>query len=290
MKEGFIITFVLIFIVAMNLVYAADCTLDATLINQDPRPAVPGDYVELVFQLTGLENPECKNVYFELVETYPISFDPGVKSIKVSEAGTFTKNFNSNLVIPYKVRVDINALDGDTPLEIRYAFSQSSSLVFPESFTTKDLDLNVKDVRTDFEVFIKDYVPSTNILTLEILNTGESDIEALTIEIPDQSNVAIKGAQRNIVGSLDSNDFSTADFEAIPEAGNIDLIIHYTDEINVRRNINKTVSFDPRFFNDRNDGEKSNLTLYLIILAIIAAVIYYFYRKHKHEKRKKLLK
>lgn len=289
MKRGLIFVVIIISILFLSLVQAQACNLDATLINQDPRPAVPGDYVELVFQLTGLEDPGCQNVYFELIEIYPISFDPGVKSITTTEAGTFTKNFNSNLVIPYKVRVDSDALDGNTPLEVRYAFSSSSSLIFPESFKTEEFDLNVKEVKTDFEIFIKDYIPRTNILTLEILNIGKSDVEALTIEILPQNNIIIKGAPRNIIGSLDSNDFSTADFEALPEAGNIDLIIHYTDEINVRRSINKTVSFDPKFFKDRNTGEKSNSTLYFIIFIIIAAIGYYFYRKRKHEKRKKLL-
>ena len=290
MKRGLTFVVIMISILFLSLVQAQACNLDATLINQDPRPAVPGDYVELVFQLTGLEDPGCQNVYFELIEIYPISFDPGVKSITTTEAGTFTRNFNSNLVIPYKVRVDSDALDGNTPLEVRYTFSSSSSLVFPESFRIEEFNLNVKDVRTDFEVFIKDYLPSTSTLTLEILNIGKNDAEALTIEIPLQSNIIIKGAPRTIIGSLDSNDFSTAEFEALPEAGTIDLIIHYTDEINVRRSINKTVSFDPRFFEDRNTGEKSNFKLYLIIFVIIVVIAYYFYRKRKHEKRKKLLK
>jgi len=290
MKRGFILINVFIFTILINLVSsAATCDLDATLINQDPRPAVPGDYVELLFQLKGLENFDCENIYFELVGRYPISFDPGVDSIITVKAGTYTKNFNSNLVVPYKVRVDSDALDGNTPLEVRYGSSKSTSYVFPESFLTEEFDLNVKDVRTDFEIFIKNYDPKTNTLTFEILNIGKSDVEALTLEILEQSNIIIKGSSRNIIGSLDSNDFSTAEFEAIPEAGNVDLIIYYTDEINVRRSINKTVSFFPEYFKDRSSDEKSNLTLYLIIFVIIVGVAYYFYRRRKHENRKKLL-
>ena len=35
---------------------SASCVLDTTLLNQDPYPAVPGDYVNLVFQVTGLQS------------------------------------------------------------------------------------------------------------------------------------------------------------------------------------------------------------------------------------------
>lgn len=281
----------IIALVLMSFIFptvSAVCDLEASLINQDPYPAVPGDYVKLLFQLKGLEDPSCENIYFELVEEYPISLDPGDDAVIHRAGGTFTKDFESHLTMPYKVRVDPDALNGDTPIEVRYA-STSLATSIPATFHSSTFNLNIQDVKSDFEIFVKEYSPSTNVLTFEILNIGETDIEALTIEILPQEGIIVKGASRNIIGSLDSNDFTTADFEAKPSKGNIDLIIYYTDSINVRRFINKTVMFDPEPFEGRNDGKSSNTTTYLIVLVILGSIGYYFYRRHKKKQEKKKL-
>lgn len=288
MKKGLFVVFVLATFVFPILVSADGCTLNASLINQDPYPAVPGDYVKLLFQLRGVENPSCENIYFELVEEYPISFDPGVDSVTTVKAGTFTKNFNSFLMMPYKVRVDSNALDGDTPVEVRFA-STSLPTSIPKTFLSNEFNLNIEDVKSDFEIFVKEYNPSTNVLTFEILNIGKTDIEALTLEIISQEGIVVKGASRNIIGSLDSNDFTTVDFEVKPSKGNIDLLVHYTDSINIRRTLNKTVYFDPKPFEGRNKGEGGSSTFYLIILIVVGSIAYYFYRRHKRRQEKKKL-
>lgn len=236
-----------------------------------------------MFQLDGVSNPDCKDVFFELKEDYPLSFDPGFNSRITTEGGTYAKDFSSYLIIPYEARIDRDALDGDTPIEVQFG-TVSGSVSFSEEF-----NLNIKEVRVDFEIFVKDYNPATNLLTLEILNIGKNDIEALTVEIPEQENIRVKGAPRNVVGSLDSNDFTTAEFEAVPSEGNINLRIYYTDETNARRSLNKTVQFNPKYF-EGNGDESRGTFIYAVVIMIIAAVAYYFYRRHKKHKRKHLTK
>ena len=53
-----------------------------------------------------------------------------------------------------------------------------------------------------------------NEITIEVLNIEASDIEALTIEIPKQDNIEVKGPNKIVVGDLDSNEYTTAEFEA----------------------------------------------------------------------------
>ncbi|MEK6850524.1 MAG: hypothetical protein AABX85_03040 [Nanoarchaeota archaeon] len=68
--------FVLVgFISLTNFVHAESCSPTVTLLNQDPYPVIPGEYVKLVFQIEGLANSECGKVYFELIEDYPMKFD-----------------------------------------------------------------------------------------------------------------------------------------------------------------------------------------------------------------------
>ena len=187
-------------------------------------------------------------------------------------------------MVPFKVRVDPDALDGDNPFEISY----SEGLINP-ALKLKEFNLFVKDVRVDFELNIKDYDYSTDTLTLEILNIGESDVEAVTIEIPEQENIQVKGSNKNIVGALDSNDYTTADFEATPqEEGLIDLIIYYTDEIGTRRVKEESVYFNPSSFQDRNADKKGvSTSTYVISFLVIFGIAYWIYRRAKKKKHAK---
>lgn len=273
-------------VIALTLIFtlanisAESCDLGVSLINQNPYPAIPGDYVKIVFQVEGVSNPECGTIKFELLEQYPLIFDPGEEPIITINSGVYHKDFSSFLIAPYKVRIDENALDGDNPIEIQYKTG------FNQAYISKQFNLNVEDTRADFEIYVKDYNPITKEIIFEILNTAESDIEALTIEIPKQDNIQIKGAKINIVGDLDSNDYTTATFEATAQAGEIVVKISYTDSINTRRTLEKTVVFEPEYFEDRENGkQKTSIWLYLFWVLVVIFVVRYFLKKRKAKKK-----
>lgn len=261
----------------MQSTSAAACELSVKMVNQDPYPAIPGDYVKTVFQLDGVENPECGNVYIELKEEYPITFDPDQSSRYELNSGTYERDFGSFFLATYKVRVDDDALEGDNPIEIAYGKVGGAELL-------KKFDLYVEDARADFEVFVKNYDHATNTLTLEVLNIAENDVEGLTLEISKQENIEVTGSKTNIIGSLDSNEYTTADFSAIPSEGDINLTIHYTDQTNTRRTLEKTISFEPDYFPEVKKGiSTGTIIFWIVIIAIIAYFVYKRIQKKKHK-------
>lgn len=281
MKSGLIVG--ALFLSLIMLVSAAPCDPSVTLLNQDPYPAVPGDYAKVVFQVEGLSSTECGDVSIELVEKYPITVDPSTpKKISV-KAGTYTTaDYKSFVLAPYKIRIDENALDGETPVEV---VVQRSSGTQSYEFT-----INVEDTRAEFEVYIKDYNYETREFTLEILNIGSQDIKALTIELPKQDNLEVKGANKVVVGDLDSNEYTTADFEAIASDGDIILNLYYTDAINVRRNVTgdtRTVTFDSSYYTDRIADQKTTSKWTYVFYAVVAIlVIWFIVRKFKKKSKK----
>jgi hypothetical protein len=286
MKTNTYLILAISLILSIGLASAEICNLQVSLLNQDPYPAVQGDYVKLVFQVTGAQNPECKNINFQLVPQYPISFDPNVSSEVNFNGGTFVNDYSSNLLVPFKVRVDENAIDGDNPIEIRY--SNGGSSINSSSITTP-FNLNVKDVKTTFEAYVKNFDPSTNIMTVQVLNSGKSGIDALTIEIPQQESIVVKGSNKNIVGSLDASEYTTADFEIVPaNKTTIFLNLYYTDKIGVRRQTNTTVSFDPTAFSGLKSQQTSSSTWIYIVAIIVLIIIYIFYKRYKKNQKKKL--
>ena len=276
MKKSVLIAFVFL---ALFLQVVSACDLEVSMINQDPYPAIPGDYVEVVFQVEGVAAEDCETTTFELLEKYPIVFDPNQQATYMVTAGAYRKDYSSFLVAPYRVRIDEDALDGDNPIEVQYQYGSNAG------FETKTFNLNIEDVKADFEIFVKDYDLTMQTITFEILNIGKSDIEALTLEIPKQDNIQILGSKTNIIGDLDSNEYTSADFSATATQGKIIIKISYTDSINTRRTITKEVEFEPEYFKSINKESKS-WTSYIIYIIIIAGVVYYFYRRHKKKKLK----
>ena len=271
----------LLFISMMSFILAEACQVDVTLLNQDPYPAVQGDYVKLVFQVDGVANSECNAVTFELLEKYPLIFDAGQRRTFSINSGTYTgSNYQDFFMATYKVRVNSDALDGANPIEVRYNYGFDST-------QTKEFDMEVEDVRADFEVVIKDYDYGTHELTLEILNIEDSDVEALTVQIPKQENIEVKGNNRPVVGDLDSNEYTTADFEAIIKDGEIVVDLIYSDAINVRRTVQKTVTFDSSYFTNRKADQKSvGMTTYVIWIAIISGLAWFIWKKIKKKKKR----
>jgi hypothetical protein len=281
MKKSLIASFALLLIVfsTFGIVTAANpCAPQISIINQDPYPAIPGDYVKVVFQIAGLENPNCGMITFGLNENYPIHLDPSTQNPITINAGTYSKDFSSSVQESYKIRLDESALNGENPIEVYYSTGSAS--------VVQDFNITVQDTRADFEINVKNYDFTTRILTFNILNTAKNNVKALTLEIPKQNGIEIKGANRIVVGDLDSNEYTTADFEAILPQGqtNINLSVIYTDSINVRRQMQKEVSFDSSYFTDVST--KSKIPWFWIIL-IVVVVAFFVWRRMKKKKREK---
>ncbi len=286
MKRGiFICTLVLLVLISLNTVKAENnCVLSATLVNQDPYPALSGGYVEVLFQINGVGSACEDGAATDLVLEYPFSLDDGVSERTIKSSTYAGPDGNSNWNVLYKLRIDPNAIEDDYEVELR--FKEGETLNW-DTYSFKKFNITVEDAQTDFEVHIQDYNIAQRNLVFEILNTGNQDIEALTVEIPKQDNILVKGSNRNIVGDLDSNEYTSADFEAIPVQGDIKLNIYYTDSINERRMVEKTVYYDPSYFLDSLENQSSSNTgLYVTLLVIILLAVYFFYRRHKKNKKK----
>ncbi len=274
MKRDVILVILLLFTMSLTLAETA-CDLDIKLLNQDPYPAVPGDYVKLVFQVDGLDSPNCNDMTFELLSDYPIEFNPGEDGFRTFKKVDYIKDYETSLLIPYEIRIDEDALDGVNPIEVRVQSKNDAPI-------TKTFNIKIKDVRADFEIYVKDYNYNMNEMTIEVLNIGDSDIEALTMEIPKQDSIEVKGSNRVVVGDLDSNEYTSADFETILSTGKFKVNLIYSDAINTRRRVEKTVVFDSSYFTNRKANEKTtSMQTYLLLVAVLLLLIYWIFKKIK---------
>lgn len=272
-----------------NFVSAANsdspCALSVTLLNQDPYPAVTGDYVDVLFQVSGV-NDNCQNgAAIDLVLDYPFTIDSGLSYRTIKSSTYAGDGSNSNWNSLYKLRIDENAIEKNYEVELRY--KEGSDLNWDEFFFKK-FNITINSIKTDFEVHVQNYKIVDKNIVFEILNTGDQDIKALTVEIPKQDNIVVKGSNRNIVGDLDANEYTTADFEAMPKEGNLILYLYYTDSINERRMVEKTVYYDSNYFIGSKDNTvPSKVGSYAITVIVLLLIVFFFVRRHRHKKRMK---
>jgi len=274
-----VLAFAMVFSSLMLVSVSAICNLDVTLINQDPDPAIPGEYVEVVFQMSGVENSECGGAIFKIIPGYPFSLDESASPVRELKGHTYVPGYTKVWNIPYNLRIDTDAIKGENKISVKYGSKEINGVQFVEDF-----NITVEDLRVDFIVSIKDYDADNQEITFEILNLGENDIEALTIDIPPQENFVHRGASRNIVGDLDSNEDTTFTFKAEARRGNINLEISYTDGINERRSLNKTAFFEPDYFEKKENGY--SISFYLLVILIILLILNYIMKKLKKRRKR----
>jgi len=282
MKKSVLVLAIFLFVVPL---ISASCELSVQMLNQDPYPAVPGEYVKVVFQMNGTNEPDCGQVFMEVVPAFPFSVESDSTRMTVS-SGTYLTGYDSFILNGYKLAVDDSALDGTNKLKLNYGIRSLSTL-------SKEFDIEVENPMTDFDVSIQDYDAATDTLTLGIVNIGEKDVEALTIEVLNQDNAYVKGTNKIIIGSLSSNDDTTANLELVPKEGEITVRIEYNDQTNTRRTLEKKVYFTKGFIESiKNVPQTKGSYYYLFWLVIVILVIYFvygFYRKKNNNANKKLL-
>ena len=264
---------------------AADrvCDIDVVLLSQDPMPAMPGERVELVFQIYEKAGP-CDGVSFKIAPDYPFALPRGEEG-RIDAPGRrwSSAGYKRDIVTAFKLEVDEDAKDGWHELEVKYA-EEDVSL----KSRSKDVDIRVEDVRTEFEFGIRSYDPANGEITLEILNVGKNDVEALVLEIPQQENIGLIGSNRNIIGILDSNEDTSARFRVSDvEEGEMEVLIRYNDAINERREINETLYFNPDMFVEQiEDVEPPAASFYVALILTVLLVMSW---AHGKRKRKKIL-
>ena len=114
------------------------------------------------------------------------------------------------------------------------------------TFATQAFYIQTADAQTNFDLVIQD---STSTATsIGIANTGENTANSLIVRIPDQAGFRTVGTNGQIVGNLNSGDYTIATFDLVPvtRSNNETLAVEldYTDSIGVRRSIIENVPFN----------------------------------------------
>lgn len=110
-----------------------------TLINQDPDPVEPGQYVDIRFRVENRGTEAAKNVSVELLPAFPFAVVGSArKDLSTLEA---QQKGSEGVIVKYRLRVDGAALEGENQVELRYQVAQGGWVkLSPFNLTVKAQD------------------------------------------------------------------------------------------------------------------------------------------------------
>ncbi|MFA5061382.1 MAG: hypothetical protein WC494_03660 [Candidatus Pacearchaeota archaeon] len=212
--------------------YNYDESFSGTQITQlkyEPYPVNPGEYFKLWIKINlGSSSRDAK---FELLPEFPFSLDSNEKALRSFGSGS------GEVVVEYKIRVDKNAVEGENELKFKYASDGKS-----ENWITGSFDIQIENVQTDFDLIIQE--SSGTDYSIAIANIGKNTANSLIVRIPEQESYKISGTNGQMVGNLESGDYTLVSFSISPIGRNTESLkvqLDYTDSIGERRSLIKEV-------------------------------------------------
>lgn len=157
----------------------------ANFVNQEPDPAEPGSYVEVRFKIENLGSAKATDVIFEVLPEFPFSLDPGESAIRRLGDVEARQVGNNAYIIHYKLNVDVNAVDGNNDLNLRYSQDNGKSWTRLDPFTVR--------------VQSSDAILSVESITLsEEMSAPGSEVE-MKIKVKNLANSLLKDVKVNLV-------------------------------------------------------------------------------------------
>lgn len=317
----------LIFIIASILIVKgvsasasiqAPASVNIYFVNQDPYPADPGNYVNLLFKIENSGSQDANNVTTQLMTEYPFSLNPQVSPI--NSFGT-VRGLGDEMqyLLKYRLKVDNDAVNGENEIKMEYSFADVNGNIVD---SIRTFNITVSDPKTDFGVVAQDTTGGTT--TFAIANIGSNNAYSVIVTIPPQNNFRTSGSSSSIIGNLNAGDYTLLSFQVssagnatipgnfsrtrgnqtnIPGnftiAGGRNLVVDvaYTDKLGIRRTVEKDVvmNLNSTFGNGASFRTTSGTSsrgissgmIYIIIgvVGIIAIVLFFVLRKKIRRKK-----
>lgn len=241
----------------LNITYGADdysyAKLSETLLNQDPDPAVPGEYVELRFKVEKEGNEKLENIKYELITAYPFSFDNSDSAIKYIGDWRGFSDTDEYATLYYKLYVDEDAVEGTYNLTLVQTSSNINAkreIEFEVRIDEKnEANLVVGNIVTTPSRLIADY--DEGLLEVEIVNNGDDDAKQVIakLNLPEGFEESFGYSNIANLGTIEAGETKTAKFY-------ID-----TNEMLDKGTYPTTVSIDYKEANQDLSNDIRNITL-----------------------------
>jgi hypothetical protein len=145
----------------------------------EPYPAEPGSYVDVWLKVRNIGNVEAKDFTLTLKPAYPFSLDPN----EAAERSLGEILAGESATVHYKVKVDENAVEGDTELDFVYTTGTSVEMDGAVTIKIQTIDavLSVDSVKTIPESVVPGEAFDVKI---KFTNNADSYLKYVSVGLP----------------------------------------------------------------------------------------------------------
>ena len=232
----FALAIFLIYIMSSGAYASTEASLSVSVAKYEPFPVEPGSYFDIWFKVDNVGVDTAKNATIVLEPQFPFSTDDDALTV----IGIL--NRLDSIMVKYRVKVDVNAVEGTSKLDVKYSSDPKMSVMVSDSFgidiRTSDADINVVSIATKPEQFLPGQKGNAVIV---IKNTADSTLKNIKV-IMDLSSATVPFAPLGksttyIINNMAGGEEEIATFEIIatPEAISgiykIPLTITFSDNV-----------------------------------------------------------
>ena len=232
----FALAIFLIYIMSSGAYASTEASLSVSVAKYEPFPVEPGSYFDIWFKVDNVGVDTAKNATIVLEPQFPFSTDDDALTV----IGIL--NRLDSIMVKYRVKVDVNAVEGTSKLDVKYSSDPKMSVMVSDSFgidiRTSDADINVVSIATKPVQFLPGQKGDADIV---IKNTADSTLKNIKVTM-DLSSATVPFAPLGksttyMINNMAGGEEETATFEIIatPEAISgiykIPLTITFSDNV-----------------------------------------------------------
>jgi len=260
----------------------------AEVIYIDKTTLVPGEESNLEFTINNVGNAPLRELSFKWQNPdkaiLPVGSD-NTKYIKYVDIGESKK-------LNYRVIADSNAEAGLYELNLNLEYEDPLTNELKIISTVAGIYVGGK---TDFKTAFSESADGET--SFSISNIGSNDASSISITIPKQEGIKIKGTNSVTVGSLSKGDYTIAAFKIIPDLAieeiPMTIEVEYTDTSGKRHVVEKEILLDSTsvdttgLIDSDNDSSKGTSKTTIILVVIMLAIGLYIGSKKLIKKKDK---
>lgn len=258
--------------------------LEIESVSSNPEKVAPGETINLNIVLRNTANSEIKNIVVTLgLDNLP--FAPESVSEQrvdyISESGSRQVDFN--LIVLSSADIQVYKV----PLTMTYSDSYGNEYIRHDLISINVFEKPSVDASLEKDTLIQNLASKLNI---QVLNKGLGKITFVEAKLMPSQDYDIEGSNYQYIGNIESDDYSSIEFNIIPKKSNLNILIEldYRDSNNQKYTEVKTINVQAY-----SVAEAQRLGLLpsfpwlivLIILVVIALIIFFVVRRNRKKKK-----
>lgn len=253
-----------------------------------PPITSPGDMATMRIQLKNYATSPLKNVKLKLDLSESNDEDHPFSPVESTNEKIIPyMDSQEKIPVEFKLLVDADASSKPYKIPLNLYYSDTLNKNYSKENIVSVVVGDTPDLIATLERTEVYTSGSSGNVVIRFANKGVSDVKFLNAGIIENENVKVIGAKESYIGKLDSDDFSTSEFNLeLKGEDKVKIPLHVTYSDSNNRNYKDDIEVEMKLYSEKEAKklglkEGNGTKWFLILIAVIAGVFFYIKKRNK---------